>query len=95
LLQSLAFTLEVHGMAVTAFDSWAMARQNVGAASCVILDGCLPLADRQACLEQLPEATGVIILAEAETRIPQRALLEVVDKPLSGPDILAAVAHYV
>jgi DNA-binding response OmpR family regulator len=92
LLRSLAFALEAHGYQVKTFLSWKTARESACCARCVIIDGSLPLSDRDACLEILAYGVRVVMLAEDETRLPQRHGLQVLHKPLSGSDVLGAVA---
>lgn len=91
LLRSLAFALQAHGYRVAPFGSWNAARESVAGALCVVLDDCLPAADREACLEMLGRGVGVVLLADDDTRYTERTGLQVLHKPLSGPDVLAAV----
>lgn len=91
LLRSLAFALQAHGYKVAPFGSWKAARDSTMGAICVILDGRLPAADREACLEVLGGGVGVVLLADDDTRYTERSGLQVLHKPLSGPDVLAAV----
>ena len=92
LLRSLSFALEAHGYTVRAFSSWRSARGNVDAAGCVILDGALPLSEKNACLGVLERGLRVVLLAEDEAAVPRRLGLQVLPKPLSGADLLSAVA---
>jgi hypothetical protein len=92
LLRSLAFALEAHGHSVETFQSWKSAKKYAPGALCVILDGCLPLSDRQACLEVLDLGVGVVLLAEDDTAYVERSGLQVLHKPLSGADVLSALA---
>jgi DNA-binding NtrC family response regulator len=95
LLRSLAFALQAHGYRVAPFSSWKAARESLAGAFCVILDGCLPVADREACLEAIGCGVGVVLLADEDTRYSARSELQVLQKPLSGADVLAAVTRYV
>ena len=91
LLRSLSFALEAHGYQVKAFQSWKSARESVRDAACVILDGSIPLSDRDACLGILPRGVGIVLLAEDKAALPQYQGLQVLQKPLSGLDLLGAV----
>jgi DNA-binding NtrC family response regulator len=95
LLRSLDFALQAHGYKVASFRSWKAARDSVSRAACVILDGCLPTADRNACFEMLEHGVGVVLLAEDDTSYPERSGLQVLQKPLAGSDVVAALRHYV
>lgn len=92
LLRSLSFALEAHGYTVRAFSSWRSAREKVQSAGCVILDGALPLSERNACLGALERGVRVVLLAEDEVPFPKRHGQQVLLKPLSGADLLNAVA---
>lgn len=92
LLRSLAFALEAHGHRVEAFGSWGSARSSARDAGCVILDGSIPPVDREDCLGVLAQGVGVVLLAEDNAPISERNGLRVLHKPLSGPDVLEAVA---
>ena len=91
LLRSLAFALRAHGYRVAPFGSWQAAENSVAGAVCVILDGGLPAADRNACLGLLGGGARVVLLADEDTPDTARSGLSVLQKPLSGPDVLAAV----
>ena len=89
LLRSLAFTLQAHGYRVEQFRSWGAARERIGAASGVIVDGGLPTADLKACLSL---DAKVVLLAEDDAHIFGWRDLQVLHKPLSGSDVVAALA---
>lgn len=61
-------------------------------ASCVILDGCLPATERDACLSALRPETPVLLLAEDDTVYAERSFMEVLHKPLSGADVVTALS---
>jgi DNA-binding response OmpR family regulator len=92
LLKALAFALKAHGFRVSAQRSWKEGMGNLHSASCVILDGCLPAAEREACLSALCPEMPVLLLAEDDTVFAERALLQVLHKPLSGADVVAALS---
>lgn len=92
LLRALAFALRTHGHEVTTHRSWASARESVGGARCVILDGCISPADREDCLASLGLGTPVLLLAEDDTAFIDRPSLQVLHKPLTGTDVVAAVS---
>ena len=91
LLRSLAFALQAHGYRVAPFGSWRAAEGSVAGAVCVILDGRLPATDRDACLGLLGGGARVVLLADEDTPHTDRPGLRIIEKPLSGPDVLAAV----
>lgn len=91
LLRSLAFALQAHGYKVAPFGSWKAASESAAGALCVVLDDRLPAADREACLEMLGRGIGVVLLADEDTLYAEHSGLRVLHKPLSGPDVLAAV----
>lgn len=92
LLRSLAFALEAHGYHVKTFPSWKSAKASMGEALCVIVDGGLPPDDRRAWHESLHAGNNVVLLADDDADHPTAPGLVVLSKPLSGPDVLVALA---
>jgi DNA-binding response OmpR family regulator len=92
LLRSMAFALQAHGYAVEQYRSWVAAGAAAGRASCLVIDDCLPATDLQAGLAHLARGTAVVLLAEDDTAYGQRPGLQVLYKPLSGADLVAALA---
>jgi DNA-binding NtrC family response regulator len=92
LLRALAFALQAHGHRVSSYRTWKQARKGVSGVSCVIVDGCLPAAERDACLNAISPETSVVLLAEDDTVFDDKSDMKVVYKPLSGGDVLAALA---
>ncbi len=95
LLRALAFALEAHGYAVAAHATVDAAHGQLGAARCVILDGCLPPADRTACLTDLPDDMPVLLLAEDDTVYDMRLGQQVIQKPLTGADVVASLSSLI
>jgi len=91
LLRSLEFALQAHGYRVAPFGSWTAAKDSTAGALCVVVDGRVPAADRAACLEMIGRGVGVVLLADEDTLYSEHAGLQILHKPLSGPDVLAAV----
>ena len=91
LLRALAFVLQAHGHKVSAHRSWKMAKPSARQACCVILDGCLSAAEREACLADVRPETPVILLAEDDTVFAGRPFLQILHKPLTGTDVVAAL----
>jgi DNA-binding response OmpR family regulator len=92
LLRSLAFALEAHGYGVAAFASWGEAGEAAGAASLVILDDGLPGPERKACLSLKDRGVPVLLLTGNHGEIERKPGLGVLAKPLSGADVVEAVA---
>jgi len=92
LLRALAFALQAHGYRVSARQSWTADMEAPHHAGCVILDGCLPAAERAACLSALCPETPVLLLAEDETVFADRPFMQVLHKPLSGADVVSALS---
>jgi DNA-binding response OmpR family regulator len=92
LLRALAFALQAHGYQVSAQRAWEEGMENMPGASCVILDGCLSAAEREACLSALPPEKPILLLAEDDTVFAARPLMQVLHKPLSGADVVAALS---
>ncbi len=92
LLRSLAFALDAHGYRVAPFPSWRAARESARLASLVILDDCLPPADKEACLAVLGPGVPVLLLAEHDVVHAERPGLRILAKPLSGLDVVDTVA---
>jgi hypothetical protein len=92
LLRALAFALQAHGHMVAAHRTWTSASEHVSGAGCVILDGCLSVPEREACLSTLRPETSILLLAEDDTIYGERPGLQVLHKPLSGADVVAALA---
>lgn len=92
LLKALAFALKAHGYRVSAQRSWKEGMGSVHGANCVILDGCLPAAERETCLSALCPEMPVLLLAEDDTVFADRAFMQVLHKPLSGVDVVAALS---
>jgi DNA-binding response OmpR family regulator len=92
LLQSLAFALRAHGYDVLSFMSWQAGQESAVGAGCVILDGCLPRDDQEACLKALGDKVGVVVLSEDDLHVFDRRGLRILQKPLSGVDVVAAVS---
>jgi hypothetical protein len=92
LLRSLAFALEAHGHKVETFRTWSSARDRASLAFCVILDGGETEMERKACLDSLPPATGIILLADDDTAHPERGGVLILHKPLTGLDVVTALA---
>jgi hypothetical protein len=91
LLRSLVFALKAHGYRVAPFRTWKAAEDSAKGAHCIILDGCLPLEDQKACLDAVAPSVGIVLLADDETRHDQRPGLHVLQKPLSGTDLVSAL----
>jgi DNA-binding response OmpR family regulator len=91
LSRALAFALRAYGYEVATFRSWKLAEQTVRKATCVILDSCLPDPDREACLASLGAQIPVLFLAENEMVNIERPCVQVLYKPLTGPDIVTAL----
>lgn len=92
LLRALSFALQAHGYRVSAQRSWQQQKDGMCGTGCVILDGCLPAAEREACLSALCPETPVLLLAEDDTVFAQRPFMQVLQKPLSGTDVVAALS---
>jgi hypothetical protein len=92
LLRSLAFALQAHGYKVEQFPSWKAATNAAGRARSLVIDGCLPAADLEACLSLAGNGLGVVLLAEGDAHYVERDGLHVLHKPLSGADVVAALA---
>ena len=93
LLKSLAFVLEAHGYRVKPFRSWDLAKDSARGAFCVVLDNNLPAADKVAWLADREPGVGTVLLAEDDLELVGRdPSVVVVNKPLAGPDVVAALA---
>uniref|UniRef100_UPI003F492DAB hypothetical protein n=1 Tax=Ensifer adhaerens TaxID=106592 RepID=UPI003F492DAB len=92
LLRSLVFAMEAHGYQVEQFGSWIAAKERSSVEEILVLDGSLPATDIEACLA-LAAGKRVVLLADEDIdRVrPGRNIL-VLHKPLSGPDVIAALA---
>lgn len=90
LLRSLVFAMEAHGFRVEQFQSWEAAKERCAEVEVLVLDSSLPAADIQACLT-LATCKKVILLAEGDMHEAPQLDLRVVQKPLSGPDVIAAL----
>ena len=94
MLRSLTFTLEAHGYCVKPFRSWNSARDSIRDAFCVVLDSNLPAADKVAWLADRVPGVGTVLLAEDDLELAGRdQSVVVVNKPLAGPDVLAALSR--
>lgn len=92
LLRSLAFALEAHGYSVKAFRTWQAAKDSARGAFCVVLDDNLPSADKVAWLADREPGVGTVLLAGDDLELTGRdPSVIVVNKPLSGPDVLSAL----
>jgi DNA-binding response OmpR family regulator len=92
LLRSLAFALQAHGYKVEQFLSWKAATNAAGRARNLVIDGRMPAADLQACLSLAGKGQDVVLLAEDDVHYIEREGLHVLHKPLSGADVIAALA---
>jgi DNA-binding response OmpR family regulator len=92
LLRSLVFAMEAHGYQVEQFGSWIAAKERSSVAEILVLDGSLPATDIEECLV-LAAGKRVVLLADEDIdRVrPGRNIL-VLHKPLSGSDVIAALA---
>ena len=90
LLRSLVFTMEAYGFRVEQFQSWSAAKERTTAAEILVLDGSLPATDIEACLA-LAGGKRTVLLADGDIGQSARKNVLVVQKPLSGPDIIAAL----
>lgn len=91
LSRGLAFALRAYGYEVVTFRSWKLAGEKVGEASCVILDGCLPDSEREACLATVAAVTPVLFLADHEKVSVDRPGVQILYKPLTGTDVVTAL----
>ena len=93
LLRSLAFALEAHGYLVKPFRTWQSAKDSARGAFCVVLDDNLPSADKVGWLADREPGVGTVLLAEEDLELIGRDTgVVVLNKPLTGPDVLTALA---
>ena len=92
LLRSITFALNAHGQAVEPFSDWATAADTARKADCIVLDGCLPVADVRAGVTLSQEGIKIVLLTESEAESNPDFPVQVLAKPLKGPDIADAVA---
>ncbi|MCD2173463.1 hypothetical protein [Rhizobium sp. C4] len=91
--RSLAFALEADGYRVSSFASLASASKALPDSLCIIADeNVFPKSSAA-----LPDLSGMeartLVLSE-HASAPRRDALAVLTKPLSGADVLAAVARF-
>ncbi|WP_093234961.1 hypothetical protein [Sinorhizobium sp. NFACC03] len=91
LLRSLVFAMEAHGYRVEQFGSWIAAKERSLVAEILVLDGSLPALDIEACLA-LAAGKRVVLLADEDTEQVRPENILVLHKPLSGSDVIAALA---
>jgi DNA-binding response OmpR family regulator len=91
LLRSLVFAMQAHGYQVEQFQSWLAAKERSSAAEILVLDGSLPATDIEACLA-LAAGKRVLLLADEDIDRARPQNILVLHKPLSGPDVIAALA---
>lgn len=91
--RSLAFALEADGYRVSSFASVASARTALPEALCIIADdGVLKGA---AAPNDLSEFAGRTLVLREHGAVSRQDAMTVLTKPLSGADVLAAVARFV
>lgn len=93
MLRSLAFALTASGYRVNAFSSWKGAKKNVPAAWCLIVDDELPTLEKNACLDLASGTVPVLLLAGGDQPVVERPGVQVLQKPLSGADVIEAVTR--
>ena len=91
LLRSLVFAMQAHGYQVEQFQSWLAAKERSSVAEILVLDGSLPVTDIEACLA-LAAGKRVLLLADEDIDRARPQNILVLHKPLSGPDVIAALA---
>lgn len=92
LLRSLAFALDAHGYEVAAFATWGEAGDAARRASLVILDDGLPGPEKRACLSLKDDGVPILLLTGNHAAIDDQTRPGVLAKPLSGADVVEAVA---
>jgi hypothetical protein len=91
--RSLAFALEADGYRVSSFASVASASTALPDSLCIIADeGVLKTA---AAPDDLSGFAGRTLLLREHGAVPRHDAMTVLTKPLSGADVLAAVARFV
>lgn len=92
LLKAIMFALEAHGYSPSGYSSWQQVGDQVSRASFIILDSCLPPEDQADCLAAVPPTASLLLLADDDLEEIVRPSFHVLRKPLSGADILDAMA---
>lgn len=91
--RSLAFALEADGYRVSSFASVASASKALPDALCIIADdGALKAAVAP---NDLSRFAGRTLLLREHGAVPRHDAMTVLTKPLSGADVLAAVARFI
>jgi hypothetical protein len=94
LSRSLAFALEAEGYRVCAFGSWLSASAQLPTALCIIADQEILRNGKDARPDVDAYAARMILLAE-DAAIAAPAQTQVLEKPLSGADVLSAVDKFI
>jgi DNA-binding response OmpR family regulator len=92
MLRSMAFALEAHGYRVEQYAAWKAAEAAASRAFCLVVDGDLATAELETCFALRDRGVAVVVLAEDEADFAHQPGLKVLNKPLSGADLVAAVA---
>lgn len=92
LLRSLVFAMEAHGYQVEQFQSWVAAKERNSMAEILVLDGSLPAMDIEACLAWAAGKRVVLLADEDTDQVRPENIHLVLHKPLSGSDVIAALA---
>lgn len=91
--RSLAFALEADGYRVSSFSSLASASNALSESLCIIADeNALPRA--AAAANGLSGLEGRTLVLSEHAAAPRKDTMTVLTKPLSGADVLAAVARF-
>ena len=93
LLRSLAFALRASGHCVHAFSSWKEAKKHTLSAFCLIVDDELPASETAACLNLVSGRVPVLLLAGGDPEPEKVPGVQVLQKPLSGADVIEAVTR--